>query len=156
MLTARPPFALGGFGIFNDRIVGAATSSVDGTTPGFLAAGDPSFPNSAAGSDVRVGTAPPLPAQPSSPALTPLANRQGGTLDVMRPNLTNGYVVQWNVNIQRQIAKNTLLDVGYVANRGIKLFFQTNLDQSHIYDNGFLTAFNQIAGNLNNLGAGCR
>ncbi len=142
----------GGFGIFNDRIIGAATSSVDGATPGFS---QPVtlFPNSTAGSDVRIGAAPPLPAQPASPALTPLANRQGGTLDVMSPNLTNGYVVQWNLNIQRQIAKNTILDVGYVANRGIKLFFQTNVDQSYIYNNGFLTAFNQIAGNLNNLGA---
>jgi hypothetical protein len=71
----------------------------------------------------------------------------------MNPNLRTGYVAQWNLNIQRQIAKNTILDVGYVANRGIKLFFQTNLDQSYIYNNGFLTAFNQIASNLTNLSA---
>jgi hypothetical protein len=142
----------GGYGIFNDRIVGAATSSVDGATPGFSQPVTV-FPNSTAGSDVRVGTAPPLPAQPSAPALTPLANRQGGTLDIMNPNLQNGYVQQWNLNIQRQIARNTILDVGYVANRGVKLFFQTNLNQSYIYNNGFLTAFNQIAGNLTNLSA---
>ena len=142
----------GGYGIFIDRIVGAATSSVDGATPGFS---QPVtlFPNATAGSDVRIGTAPPLPAQPASPALTPAANRQGGTLDVMDPNLKNGYVQQWNLNIQRQIARNTILDVGYVANRGVKLFFQTNLNQSYIYNNGFLTAFNQIASNLNNLSA---
>jgi hypothetical protein len=141
----------GGYGIFNDRIVGAATSSVDGATPGFSQAVT-LFPNSAAGSDVRIGTAPPLPAQPSSPALTPAATRQVA-LDLMDPHLKTGYVQQWNLNIQRQIAKNTILDVGYVANRGVKLFFQTNLDQSHIYDNGFLTAFNQIASNLSNLSA---
>jgi hypothetical protein len=35
----------------------------------------------------------------------------------------------------------------------VKLFFQTNLDQSYIYNNGFLTAFNQIANNLTNLSA---
>ncbi len=141
----------GGYGIFNDRIVGAATSSVDGATPGFSQAVT-LFPNSAAGSDTRIGTAAPLPVQPASPALTPAATRQTA-LDLMNPNLQTGYVQQWNLNIQRQIAKNTLLDVGYVANRGVKLFFQTNLDQSHIYDNGFLAAFNQIAGNLTNLGA---
>ena len=141
----------GGYGIFNDRIVGAAASSVDGATPGFSQAVT-LFPNSTAGSDVRVGTAPPLPVQPATPALTPAATRQTA-LDLMNPNLKTGYVQQWNLNIQRQIAKNTILDVGYVANRGVKLFFQTNLDQSHIYDNGFLTAFNQIAGNLNNLSA---
>ena len=141
----------GGYGIFNDRIVGAATSSVDGATPGFSQAVT-LFPNSTTGSDARIGTAPPLPVQPASPALTPAATRQTA-LDLMNPNLKTGYVQQWNFNIQRQIAKNTILDVGYVANRGVKLFFQTNLDQSHIYDNGFLAAFNQIAGNLTNLGA---
>uniref|UniRef100_Q020T4 TonB-dependent receptor, plug n=1 Tax=Solibacter usitatus (strain Ellin6076) TaxID=234267 RepID=Q020T4_SOLUE len=141
----------GGYGIFNDRVVGAATSSVDGATPGFSQAVT-LFPNSTTGSDVRIGTAPPLPVQPGSPALTPAATRQTA-LDLMSPNLKTGYVQQWNFNIQRQIAKNTILDVGYVANRGVKLFFQTNLDQSHIYDNGFLTAFNQIAGNLTNLSA---
>jgi len=141
----------GGYGIFNDRIVGAAASSVDGATPGF-SQGVTLFPNSTSGSDTRVGSAPPLPVQPASPALTPPATRQTA-LDLMNPNLKTGYVQQWNLNIQRQIARNTILDVGYVANRGVKLFFQTNLDQSHIYDNGFLAAFNQIAGNLTNLGA---
>ncbi len=136
----------GGFGFFNDRIIGAATSSVDGATPAFSQAVT-LFPNSAAGSDTRIGTSPPLPAQPASPALTPAATRQVA-LDLMNPNLKNGYVMQWNINIQRQIAKNTILDVGYVANRGVKLFFQTNLDQSYIYNNGFLSAFNQIAANL--------
>ena len=58
----------GGYGIFNDRIVGAATSAVDGATPGFSQAVT-LFPNSTAGSDTRIGTAPPLPAQPASPAL---------------------------------------------------------------------------------------
>ena len=141
----------GGIGIFNDRIVGAATSSVDGATPAFSQAVT-LFPNSTSGSDTRIGTSPPLPAQPSSPALTPAATRQVA-LDLINPNLRTGYVAQWNLNIQRQIAKNTILDVGYVANRGIKLFFQTNLDQSYIYNNGFLGAFNQIAGNLSNLSA---
>ena len=141
----------GGFGIFNDRIVGAATSSVDGATPGFSQAVT-LYPNSTSGSDTRIGTSPPLPTQPASPALTPAATRQVA-LDLMNPNLQNGYVEQWNLNVQRQIAKNTILDVGYVSNRGVKLFFQTNLDQSYIYNNGFLTAFNQIAGNLTNLGA---
>lgn len=141
----------GGYGIFNDRIVGAATSSVDGATPGFAQAVT-IYPNSTAGSDTRIGTAPPLPAQPSSPALTPADTRQV-SLDVMNPNLQTGYVQQWNINFQRELAKNTVLDVGYVATRGVKLFFQQNIDQSYIYNNGFLNAFNQIAGNLTNLSA---
>ncbi len=140
----------GGIGIFNDRIIGAATSSIDSATPGFSQAVT-NFPNSTAGSDVRIATAP-LPAQPAAPLLTPLANRQTA-LDATVPNLKTGYVEQWNFNVQRQFGKGTVLDVGYVANRGVKLFYQVNLDQSHIYGNGFLTAFNQIASNLTNLAA---
>lgn len=55
---------------------------------------------------------------------------------------------QFNLNFQRQIAKNTILDVGFVGNRGVKLFYEVNLNQSHIYNNGFLTAFNQLAANV--------
>ena len=137
----------GGYGIFYDRIVGAAASSVDGATPGFSQASS-LFPNSA-GTDVRIGAAPPLPVQPSAPVLTLPNTRSFGTADIVNPNLTNGYVQQWNLNIQRQIAKNTILDVGYVANRGVKLFYQVNLNQSHIFNNGFLSAFNQLAANVN-------
>jgi hypothetical protein len=141
----------GGAGIFYDRIVGAATSSIDGATPGFSQAVT-LFPNQASGSDTRVGSAPPLPQQPAAPLLTPLATRQT-TLDATVPNLRTGYVEQWNLSIQRQIGRGTVIDVGYVANRGVKLFYQVNLNQSHIYSNGFLTAFNQIASNLTNLAA---
>jgi Carboxypeptidase regulatory-like domain len=137
----------GGYGIFNDRIVGAASGSVDGGTPGFSQASS-LFPNSG-GTDVRIGTAPPLPVQPSAPVLTLPGTRSFATADIVNPNLTNGYVQQWNLNIQRQIAKNTILDIGYVANRGVKLFYEVNLNQSHIFNNGFLPAFNQLAANVN-------
>jgi len=137
----------GGYVIFYDRVVGAASSSVDGATPGFSQAST-LFPN-AAGSDVRVGAAPPLPVEPAAPVLTLPATRSFATADVFNPNLTNGYVQQWNINIQRQIAKNTILDVGYVANRGVKLFYEVNLNQSHIFNNGFLGACNQLAANVN-------
>jgi len=127
--------------------VGAASGSVDGGTPGFSQSST-LFPNSA-GTDVRIGTAPPLPVEPAAPVLTLPATRSFATADIVNPNLTNGYVQQWNINFQRQIAKNTIFDVGYVANRGVKLFYEVNLNQSHIYNNGFLAAFNQLAANVN-------
>jgi outer membrane receptor protein involved in Fe transport len=136
----------GGYGIFYDRIVGAASSSIDGGTPGFSQSST-LLPNSA-GTDVRIGTAPPLPVQPSAPILTLPNTRSFATADIVNPNLTNGYVQQWNLNIQRQIGRHTILDVGYVANRGVKLFYEVNLNQSHIFGNGFLNAFNQLAANV--------
>jgi len=137
----------GGFGVYYNRTIGATADSVDGATPGFTQS-ETIFPNSA-GTDVRIGTAPPLPVQPSAPVLTLPATRSFGTVDLFSPNLTNSYVMQWNLNIQRQIAKNTILDVGYVANRGVKQFYEINLDQSHIFNNGFLGAFQQLAANVN-------
>ncbi len=68
--------------------------------------------------------------------------------DIVNPNLTNGYVQQFNLNFQRQIAKNTILDIGFVGNRGDKLFYEVNLNQSHIFNNGFLPAFQQLAANV--------
>jgi hypothetical protein len=141
----------GGYGIFNDRTVGAAADSVDGATPGFSQSSI-LFPNSTAGSDVRFAALP-LPVQPLAPVLTLPNTRSDTVADIFNPNLKNGYVQQWNFNIQRQIAKNTVLDIGYVANRGVKLFYESNIDQSHIYTNGFLPAFQQIASNLTNTGA---
>lgn len=138
----------GAYGIFYDRIIGAAADSIDGGTPGFSQAVS-LFPN-AAGTDVRIGAAPPLPAQPAAPVLTLPATRSFATADIVNPKLTNPYVQQWNLSIQRQIAKNTIIDVGYVSNRGVKLFYQINLNQSHIFNNGFLTAFDQLAANVSN------
>jgi hypothetical protein len=39
-----------------------------------------------------------------------------------------------------------MLDIGYVANRGVKLFYQINIDQSHIYTNGFLGGVQSACG----------
>jgi hypothetical protein len=141
----------GGYGIFNDRTIGAAADSVDGSTPGFAQAST-IFPNSTAGSDVRFATLP-LPVQPAAPVLTLPATRSDTVADIFNPNLKTGYVQQWNINIQRQIAKNTVLDIGYVANRGVKLFYEINLDESHIYNNGFLQAFQQVAANITTPGS---
>ncbi len=136
----------GGYGIFYDRAIGAVADTIDGGTPGFSQASS-LFPNSG-GTDVRVGSSPPLPVQPTAPVLTLPATRSFATADIANPNLTNGYVQQFNLNIQRQIGKNTILDVGFVGNRGDKLVYEVNLNQSHIFNNGFLPAFQQLAANV--------
>ncbi len=37
------------------------------------------------------------------------------------PNFRNPYSIQWNLTIERQLAKGTVLEVGYVGNRGVHL-----------------------------------
>ena len=131
----------GGFGIFNDRNIGSTVNGVDGNTPGFSQS-VPVFPNATAGSDVRISDNPALPAQPPAPVLTLPATRSTSVY-VFNPNLRTGYVPQWSLSIQREIARNTVIDVAYVGNRGIKLFYNEDLNQTRIYGD-FLQSFQQL------------
>lgn len=45
------------------------------------------------------------------------------------PHLATPYVASWNFNLQQQLTKSTVLEVGYVANRGIKLFSHRDINQ---------------------------
>ena len=46
-------------------------------------------------------------------------------------NLATPYVASWNFNIQQQLGKNTSLQAGYVANRGIKLYSHRDINQTN-------------------------
>ena len=137
----------GSYGIFFDRTLGASISNADGATPGF-AQSVPVFPNSVSGSDIRVSDLGLVyPAQPSAPILT-LPNNRGTSITLYNPNLRNGYVQQYSLNIQREVLRSTVLDVGYVGSRGVKLFLNRDLNQPDIYNSGFLAAFNEVRANL--------
>ena len=111
----------GSIGVFYDRIIGCNHQRLDGATPGF---GQDVFvyPN-ANGTDVRVNDGIPTTPQPPAPILT-LPNTRSTTIDVFNPNLRTPYVVQYNVNIQRELPAHLVMEVGYVGSRGIKLFAQ--------------------------------
>lgn len=75
-----------------------------------------------------------------------------------KPSQTNGvnyytpatpYQMQWNFNIQREIANATILQVGYVGSRGVHLFYQAdqNAPIPTIAPNG-----NQVFGTLTPFG----
>ncbi len=50
---------------------------------------------------------------------------------------------QYNLNIQREIMRNTVLEVGYVGSQGTKLFLNYNPNQQRIYGD-FLTSFKEL------------
>ena len=132
------------WGIFYDRVPGTATIDPDSTTPGF-AQSVTAFPNTATGSDVRVSDKSlVLPAPPATPTLTPLPNRVFGTLNLIDPNFRQPYVTQLNFTIQRELVRNTVLEVGYVSNRGIKQLLDQNVNQTQIYTSGFLSDFKEL------------
>ncbi len=137
------------YGVFYDRIIGATTSAVDGGTPGFSTALS-AYPNqtSTASSDVRIADNPTPPAQPSGIVLTPAATRSISSISVFNPNLRTGYVQSWGLTIQRELARDTVLSVGYVANRALKLFMNQDLDQVH-WNPTFQNAFSELANAYN-------
>ncbi len=57
------------------------------------------------------------------------------------PKLRTPYVQQWNIGIQHEIARNTVLDVAYVGNKGTKLYRGFDYNQVIIEENGFLADF---------------
>ena len=70
-----------------------------------------SFPNQAAGSDVRASDTLALPAPPATPTLTPVANRTFGGINLFAPNFRQPYVPQTNFTIQREVLRNTVLEL---------------------------------------------
>lgn len=131
----------GGYGIYYDRIIGATTSSVDGATPGFAQLVSV-YPNVSGTSDVRVGDGIPAPAQPAAPVLT-LPNTRSTSITVFPPNLRTGYVEHYNLFVQREVLRNTILEVGYLGTHGIKLFTNRNVNQPRVFGD-FLTSFQQL------------
>ncbi|MBI3472454.1 MAG: TonB-dependent receptor, partial [Candidatus Solibacter usitatus] len=133
----------GTYGIFYDRVIGGNSSDVDGATPGF-AQPVSVFPNSAAGSDRRLGAEnPTLPAQPTTPAVTPAADRTN-SLSLWDPRFRTPYVHQFNLTFQRELFRNTVLEAGFVGNRGVKLLSDLNPNQRKIQGD-FMQAFKEIA-----------
>jgi outer membrane receptor protein involved in Fe transport len=110
----------GGFGIFyNPLLTGAALSLAGNLQQGFnvniidLAFGlrtcTPPFPNTP-----FLSYPVPSPLPTCDPPLSPNVN----SLD---PNMRDTYSMHWSFGIQQQLAKNTILEVSYVGNRGVKL-----------------------------------
>ncbi len=139
----------GSYGVFYDRVVGATANDVDASTPGFAQAVQV-FPNSSGTTDVRVSDKPALPAATATPIVTPTATRGISSISTFNQNFRTPYVLQANLTIQREIARNTVVEIGYVGNRGIKQFAELDQNQTRIYSSGFLDAFNDLNINRTN------
>ena len=68
------------------------------------------------------------------------------------PNLRVPYVQQWNVGVQHEILKDTVLEARYVGNRGTKLTRAIDVNQQRIFANGFFQDFQRAMFNFNNCG----
>ena len=66
----------------------------------------------------------------------------------MFSDLETGYVQSWNIGLQREIAKNTVVEVRYLGNRANKLWHAFSLNEVNIFENGFLDDFKRAQQNL--------
>jgi hypothetical protein len=130
----------GSYGLFYDRLAGAATSFVDQNTVGYSQLMT-AYPN-VLGTDVRLsdGIA---NLTPSGAPVVKLPATRSATEAIFDPALRTGYVHQFSMGLQKQITPNTLIEAAYVGSRGTKLFTGVDLNQTRI-EGDFLQAFNQL------------
>jgi hypothetical protein len=78
----------------------------------------------------------------------PVAASFTSSMNAINPNLKIGYVQSWNLSFQRELDKNTVMDIRYNGNHGTDLWRQYNLNEVNIFENGFLNEFKIAQNNL--------
>jgi hypothetical protein len=93
--------------------------------------------------------APAPPAVPAAPVypLTPGVLDQASA-NAFLPKLKTPYVVSFSGSIQRELTKDTVIEVGYIGNRGHQLLRQFNLNEVNVIENGFTSEFKLAQANL--------
>ena len=76
-----------------------------------------------------------------------LANVNSG-LWTADPNLRSPYVHQWSFGIEKEIFKNTALEIRYVGNYAPNTWRAYNINEINIFENGFLGEFLNAQKNL--------
>jgi len=66
----------------------------------------------------------------------------------INPNLVSPYVQNWSLGIQRQLTKNITLEMRYVGNKSTHMWHRQNIQETNIFENGFLNEFIQAKKNL--------
>lgn len=64
----------------------------------------------------------------------------GQTINYLDPNQKNPYSLRWNFNIQKQLAKNTVLEVSYIGNHGVHL--PVTVTQLNVIPRQYLSTLN--------------
>jgi len=91
----------------------------------------------------------PVPATGRPLEVVPLTSTRTQTVFSFDDHLRTPYYQNFSVSLQRTLAKDTILDVRYVGNKGTKLIQDANINEVNIFENGILEAFRitQAGGN---------
>ncbi len=111
----------GGFGVFyNNSLTG--TSSSKAQNPPFLLNQSYNYGN-VPGLRLSDGL-------PALPIVDPTAPASGDTRSIFDPNFRDSKAYQWNVNVQQQLGKNYMIEVGYIGSRGRDLVVRRDINQA--------------------------
>ncbi|MFP5266740.1 MAG: TonB-dependent receptor [Acidobacteriota bacterium] len=129
---------------FNTYFYADPVAPTAGFTPG------PGFYN--AGSVILGGSLPaltstsPNPFQPIIPES--FQTFSGTTYSTFNPNIKQPYIESWEFGIQRELSANNVLEVRYVGNVSKDQWLTENFNEVNIFENGFLTQFENAQKNL--------
>jgi hypothetical protein len=114
----------GGFGVFWNFTPGG-TSSSKAQNPPFLQATSLTPSPSAYGTNLLLRDGLPAP-----PGVDPNRPAAGSTRSIFDINFRDAYARQWNVNVQRSIATNYMLEVAYVGSQGRQMLLKGDPNQA--------------------------
>ena len=66
----------------------------------------------------------------------------------INPNIRVPYVESWNFGIQRKLPGNNVFEVNYVGNHAVHMWMTSDLNETNIFENGFLKEFQHAQQNL--------
>jgi len=91
-----------------------------------------------------------VPASANTPASVTYPFTPGLTdsINGFDPNLKLGYVESFTLGIQRELTKDTVIELRYVGNRGHRLWRQIDLNEANTVENGFAKEFRLAQQNL--------
>lgn len=85
----------------------------------------------------------------------PIALTSADVTNAFNPNIKTGRVDSYTFGYQRELDRNTVIEVRYVGNRGVDLQRQYNLNEFNALENGFANEFALAQDNLyKNIAAG--
>ncbi len=77
-----------------------------------------------------------------------LALNSGAIMVSYDPKLRTPYVQQWSIGMEREIKKGWVVEARYVGNHAIKIFRAIDINETNIFENGFLNEWNGAKKNL--------
>ncbi|PWT79370.1 MAG: hypothetical protein C5B44_06955, partial [Acidobacteria bacterium] len=118
----------GGYGVYNSRITGQVQTQNTTSQPFGQLRISVGPPNAAA---TFANPFPaPIPSEASYPRFFPYTPTTAFTVNAVDPNIRPGTIEQYSLSLQAELARNYLLEVGYVGSRGTDMLRLISVNQA--------------------------